>query len=192
MTLTKKLILPVVVGYALLASALYLAWEPQQLDRSHAQYVEQQQLVLKTLHTLINDAVLQQDLDEVSLRLDQTWQTYETNWHYLALERQGQEPLYSAGTPSGYTTPYSTTIRERFLRDGYQIAALRADVDWSIMAKNSRQSMLHAEMLLLFVFMAVVVVLLVVTETFVKLPLLRLQRLFQITKGLVETGLNVG
>jgi methyl-accepting chemotaxis protein len=176
MTLTNKLILPVVVGYVLLASALYFAWEPQQLDRSRSQYLEQQQLVLKSLHIMINDAVLQQDIDEINLRLDQTWQSYETNWYYLALERQSQQPLYSAGNPTDETTPHSTTIRERFLRDGYPIAALRADVDWSIMAENSRQSMLHAEMLLLFVFMAVVVVLLVVTETFVKLPLLRLQR----------------
>ena len=74
MTLTNKLILPVVVGYVLLASALYFAWEPQQLDRSRTQYLEQQQLVLKSLHILINDAVLQQDIDEINLRLspDQT------------------------------------------------------------------------------------------------------------------------
>jgi hypothetical protein len=176
MTLTNKLILPVLVGYVLLASAFYFVWAPKQLEQTQTYYLEQQQLVLQSLHTLVKDAVLQQDIDEINLRLDQAWQSYETNWHYLVVEKQEGKPLYSAGSPADETTPFSTTIRKRFLRSGYSVAALRADVDWSALAKANHESTLHVEMLLLFVFMALVVVLLVVTETFIKLPLMRLEQ----------------
>ena len=176
MTLTNKLILPVLVGYVLLASAFYFVWAPKQLEQSKTYYLEQQQLVLQSLHALVKDAVLEEDIDEINLRLDQAWQSYETNWHYLAVEKQEGKPLYSAGSPADETTPFSTTIRIRFLRSGYSVAALRADVDWSVLVKANHESTLHVEMLLLFVFMALVIVLLVVTETFIKLPLLRLEQ----------------
>ena len=175
MTLTNKLILPVLVGYVLLASAFYFVWAPKQLEQSKTYYLEQQQLVLQSLHSLVKDAVLEEDIDEINLRLDQAWQSYETNWHYLVVEKQEGKPLYSAGSPADETTPFSTTIRIRFLRSGYSVAALRADVDWSVLAKANHESTLHVEMLLLFVFMALVIVLLVVTETFIKLPLMRLE-----------------
>ena len=175
MTLTNKLILPVLVGYVLLASAFYFVWAPKQLEQSKTYYLEQQQLVLQSLHFLVKDAVLEEDIDEINLRLDQAWQSYETNWHYLAVEKQDGKPLYSAGSPADETTPFSTTIRIRFQRSGYSVAALRADVDWSVLVKANHESTLHVEMLLLFVFMALVIVLLVVTETFIKLPLMRLE-----------------
>ncbi len=175
MTLTNKLILPVLVGYVLLASAFYFVWAPKQLEQSKTYYLEQQQLVLQSLHFLVKDAVLEEDIDEINLRLDQAWQSYETNWHYLAVEKQEGKPLYSAGSPADETTPFSTTIRIRFQRSGYSVAALRADVDWSVLVKANHESTLHVEMLLLFVFMALVIVLLVVTETFIKLPLMRLE-----------------
>ena len=175
MTLSRKLIMPVVLGYGLLAGALYFVWAPQQLDQSRTLYLEQQQLVLQSLHTLINDAVLQEDIAEIDLRLNQAWQSYETNWHYLVVEQQTGEPLYSAGTPADETTPFSTTIRERFLRKGYQIATLRADVDWSLLASANHQSAMHAEMLLLFVFLVVVVASLAINEVYVMLPMMRLK-----------------
>ena len=175
MTLTNKLILPVLVGYVLLASAFYFVWAPKQLEQSKTYYLEQQQLVLQSLHFLVKDAVLEEDIDKINLRLDQAWQSYETNWHYLAVEKQEGQPLYLAGSPADETTPFSTTIKMRFLRSGYSVASLRADVDWSVLVKANHQSTVHVEMLLLFVFMALVIVLLVVTETFIKLPLLRLE-----------------
>ena len=159
----------------LLASAFYFVWAPKQLEQSKTYYLEQQQLVLQSLHFLVKDAVLEEDIDEINLRLDQAWQSYETNWHYLAVEKQDGKPLYSAGSPADETTPFSTTIRIRFQRSGYSVAALRADVDWSVLVKANHESTLHVEMLLLFVFMALVIVLLVVTETFIKLPLMRLE-----------------
>ncbi len=176
MTLSKKLILPVVLGYGLLACALYFVWAPQQLDQSRTHYLAQQQLVLQSLHTLINDAVLQEDIAEIDLRLNQAWQSYETNWHYLVVEQQTGQPLYTAGTPADETTPFSTTIRERFLRKGYPIAALRADVDWSTLVSANYQSTMHVEMLLLFVFMIVVVASLAITEIYVRLPMMRLEQ----------------
>ncbi|NOR41592.1 MAG: hypothetical protein GQ537_10320 [Gammaproteobacteria bacterium] len=175
MTLSRKLIMPVVLGYGLLAGALYFIWAPQQLDQSRTLFLEQQQLVLQSLHTLINDAVLQEDIAEIDLRLNQAWQSYETNWHYLLVEQQTGEPLYSAGVLADETTPFSTTIREPFLRKGYQIATLRADVDWSLLAAANHQSTMHAEMLLLFVFMVVVVASLAITEIYVMLPMMRLK-----------------
>jgi nitrate/nitrite-specific signal transduction histidine kinase len=176
MTLSKKLILPVVLGYGLLAAALYFVWAPQQLEQSRAQYLGQQQMVLQSLHTLINEAVLQDNIAEINLRLDQTWQSYETNWYYLELEQQSGRQLYTAGTPSYETTPFSTTIEERFLRDGYPVATLRADVNWSVMASANHDSVMHAEMLLLFVFMVVLIALLAITENSIRLPLMRLQQ----------------
>ena len=176
MTLSRKLIMPVVLGYGLLAGALYFVWAPQQLDQSRALYLEQQQLVLQSLHTLINDAVLQEDIAEIDLRLNQAWQSYETNWHYLVVEQQTGQPLYTAGTPADETTPFSTTIRERFLRKGYPIAVLRADVDWSTLVSANHQSTMHVEMLLLFVFMVVLVASLAITEIYVKLPMMRLKQ----------------
>ena len=74
MTLTNKLILPVVLGYVLLACAVYFVWAPKQLEQSQALYLAQQDLVLQSLHTIINDAVLQEDIDEINLRMDQAWQ----------------------------------------------------------------------------------------------------------------------
>ena len=176
MTLTSKLILPIVLGYGLLAGALYFIWAPQPLELARTQYIAQQQLVLKSLHTIINDAVLQENIAEINLRLDQAWQSYETNWHSLVLEQQAGQPLYSAGSPADKTTPHSTSIRERFLRNGYPIANLRVNVDWSTLASANHQSAMHAEMLLLVVFMVVLVVSLVITETFIKLPLMRLEQ----------------
>ncbi len=176
MTLSKKLILPVVLGYGVLACALYFVWAPQQLEQTRTHYLAQQQLVLQSLHTLISDAVLQEDIAEIDLRLNQAWQSYETNWHYLAVEQQTGQSLYSAGVPADETTPFSTTIRERFLRKGYPIAALRADVDWSTLVSANHQSTMHVEMLLLFVFMVVLVVSLATTEIYVKLPMMRLEQ----------------
>ena len=179
MTLTNKLILPVVLGYVLLACAVYFVWAPKQLEQSRAHYLAQQDLVLQSLHTMINDAVLQEDIDEINLRLDQAWQSYETNWYYLVVETKVGLPLYSAGSSADETTPFSTTIRKRFQRNGYPIAVLRADVDWSVLEKANRQSTTHVEMLLLFVFMALVIVLLVVNETFIRLPMMRMEQMMK-------------
>lgn len=90
----EKLVLPLLVGLAIIILALFLFWQPNQLEKAKAQFIESQTNILKTLSPSIIQNILANDLSELHRVFENSQIIHANEWRYIQLNDPDKKQLY--------------------------------------------------------------------------------------------------
>lgn len=90
----EKLLLPLLLGLAVIICVLLFIWQPNQLEKAKQEFIQDQTDILKTLNPSIIQNMLANDLSELHRVFENSQIIHKNEWRYIQLNDPDNKQLY--------------------------------------------------------------------------------------------------
>ena len=152
MGLRFKLIIPVVVGYFLIASLIHFYWVPQLLSIEKHKYHENQELIIKTISPEITRLMLSSDLARLHSFLDTQMDLHKIDWQEVRVTDDNKDTIYPLNTGSYQANENIIEISQKLNNADQSVGTVYLVADWSNEKTVVLKSLRELELYLLVSF----------------------------------------
>jgi PAS domain-containing protein len=172
MRLRAKLLLPLLLAYALSLALIHLFWLPNSLAQAREAFMQAQAAVLRTLEPDLARSLLVGDLGAIYGSLDRQMELQQGNWISLELLNPTGKLLYPLAPPdlAGAGTP----LHHRITWEQHTLAEIRLRLDWARREVTLLHDLHLLELMILLVFGGVIAGAALWQQRLVRRPILHL------------------
>lgn len=176
MKLQSKLLMPVLIGVAILTVIVHFYWGPSLLKDKRQLLLDQHSEVLDILAQGLVPSLLSGDLATLHATLDQQMVTHKKNWlslHVHNSEQQRLYPLFPSETPEG---KYLLSIKQQIIWNGDSLGELSLIVDSRSEIEKELDRIQQLEWVSMLIFFLISIISLLWQKLFILRPIQQLQQ----------------
>ncbi len=180
----KKLLLPLILGQAVIICVLLFIWQPNQLEKAKQDFIQDQTNILKTLNPSIIQNMLANDLAELHTIFENSQIIHQNEWRYIQLNDPDHKQLYPifSSKPKDTNTllKIKITIEENDEIFGY----VTLHTDWKGAKNKELKNIYQLSIFSIFLFVIIAAFSFILQTSWIFTPITKLKNITsQISKG---------
>ncbi len=186
----EKLLIPMLIGLAVVTAIMLLIWQPSQLKNAKQQFIESQTNLIKTLSPSIIQNILANDLAELHTVFEHSLLIHKNEWRYIQLydpDKKQLYPIFSSNPKMTNTiTKINVTIEENNEIFGY----ITLYTDWESAKNKELESIYKIQIFSIFLFSIIATILFIIQTKWIYAPIIKLKDITsQFSQGEYQTKL---
>ena len=180
----EKLLLPLLLGLAVIIFVLLFIWQPNQLEKAKQDFIQDQTNILKTLNPSIIQNMLANDLSELHSVFENSQLIHKNEWRYIQLKNPDNEQLYpifsSKPKDTNTVVKIKITIEENDEIFGY----ITLYTDWENAKNKELKNIYQLSIFSVFLFSIIAIFSFILQTSWIFTPITKLKNITsQISKG---------
>ena len=179
MNIKSKLLLPPLLGMALIVSSIHLYWEPLQVDRAREQYTRQLERLMRASESDVVRHLLERDIGSLYAAMEYQQSLHDGEWYGLALYDGDGKRLFPVFDTVAEVRPAAENlirVRHVLRHSGENLGRIEVDVDWSGARALAHENFAKLNMLIIAMMILMLGVGYIGQHRILYMPLDRLRR----------------
>lgn len=171
----EKLLLPILIGLAIIIFILLFIWQPSQLAKEKQHFIEAQTNLLKTLAPSIIQNILANDLAELHSIFENSQLIHEKEWRYIQLNDPDNKQLYPIFSSKPEKTKTLLSISLAIEENNEIFGYITLYTDWSATKEQSIKNINQLSLIFILLFAAIAVFSFILQTNWIYTPITKLK-----------------
>ncbi|PKH09330.1 ATP-binding protein [Moritella sp. Urea-trap-13] len=179
MSITLKLMVPVIVGFYIFTSVFQWYWVPKLFNYAQADFRDQMHNEIRTIENDVIRHLITNDFSALFSSLDYQKQLHQQNWAHLTLydaDKKQKYPLFSSNKAI-LAEQHANHIHIDYplVNENITIGYLVLHIDWTAKHEFTAQRVWELKMFLILMMLLIICIELFMQNRLIKVPILKLK-----------------
>ena len=180
----EKLLLPLLLGLAVIIFVLLFIWQPNQLEKAKQDFIQDQTNILKTLTPSIIQNMLANDLSELHSVFENSQLIHKNEWRYIQLTNPDNEQLYPIFSSKPKSTNTEVKIKITIEENDEIFGYITLYSDWESAKNKELENIYQLSIFSVFLFSIIAIFSFILQTSWIYTPITKLKNITsQISKG---------